>query len=659
MGGIIPLLTTALRPEHGRQGKDAAPAAEASSSPAREQNVASRNSDTAEGPAWTQMPAFSAAATVTSDDEHPAAQTPPKRTSGDPATGKHEPIRSDARLLPQQQVPSSHDMMSRERSSSLQSWQLPASADHTAVRKPIQQGSAGNMPAAASSSLAGPARQSVQADANASTSLQPVTSADSSVQQVQDEGDEATGGRVASEPGAQLPASGEAALVQDASLSAATTLQRSISLHANPKDSQSRWATPLFPTLGSMTESQAESLNSPDLDAAPSSSLASALKQDDVRSSATTDDQPNASLDRAGPGTGHEVMQEAKPLQAAETSMPAAQTARRVSFAPYVPQALQLEASPSEPEAAQASGIELPDMDRPSVSSAALRSQAPNGAHSQLQETSAQFGDDASQPAADEFDLLVARKDSLQRTLRNETGRTGTLEHVSSLSWRRSFLLDLEDAASGEDLPLEKRSRSNSLQQAHPLSRLASRSQMSGSFSRPASRAASQASLQSLDQGNHDAPSRPPDAEDHASAASLRMLPADDNDWQSLVVKGQVQHTPEVQEHEQEPLGTLSGRDPQRHNEHRLDEYQEPATISLQTAQSPLQEKADDQSETSKLHATQEHHVTFASDEAGTGLAPEPSGDAPTTDPPQSSNQNSVAPVSIDQALLFQCLNGR
>lgn len=653
------MLATALRPEHGRQGKDAAPAAEASSSSAQEQTVTSRNSESAEGPAWTQMPAFSAAATVTSDDEHPAAQTQSKRTSGDPATGRHEPVHSDARLLPQQQVPTSHDMMSRERSSSLQSWQLPASAHHTAAHNPLPQGLAGNVPAVASSSLAGPARQSVQADASASTSLHPVTSAGSSVQQVQDKGDQATGGRVASEPGAQHPASNEAAVVQDASLSAATTLQRSISLHANPKDSQSRWATPLFPTLGSMTESQAESLNSPDLDAVPSSSLASALKQDDVGSQATTDDQPNASLDRAGPGTGHEVMQEAKPIQAAENSIPAGQSARRVSFAPYVPEALQLEASPSEPEATQASGIELPDVDKMPVSSAALRSQALDDAQSQVQETSAGVEDQSNQSAADEFDLLVARKDSLQRSLRNEMGRAGTLEHVSSLSWRRSFLLDLEDSATGDDPPLEKRSRSNSLQQAHPLSWLASRSQIFGSFSRPASRAASQASLQSLDHSNHDMPSSAPDAEDHASAASLGLLPADDNDWQSLVVKGQVQHAPEIQEHEQEPLGIVSGRDPQRHDGHRLDEHQEPATISLQTTQSPLQEKSAEKSKASKLHASQEHHVTFASDEAGNGLALEPSGDALKPDPPQSSDQNSVAPVSIDQALLSQCLNGR
>ena len=641
----MPSLATALRPDHWLQGRDSASVPEASYHAASKQDHTDRRSNTAECRPSAQIPAHSAATTLTSREEGPpinklllglATAAPPS------AKGKHA---SATQMLPQQLLPSSGEGMSRERSSSLQGWQLSASVQQTALREDNQHPDAEASPAAASATrpAASPSpAEPVQAGAqlavddhhNAHGRQQLVSNVDSAV--ISDtepyKSHRLVEGHSAALPSPQPSSSDEAAPKQSLAPAAIPSLQRSISLHANPKDLQTRWATPLFPTLGSMTESQAESLHSPDLDSVPSSSLTSAQRDSAQRSISL---QHDASMDKASQASANESQDDVKPAQAPASAQSVSHHARRVSFAYPLPEAIQLELDASEHENPHASEPTQPDMNGPSDAAEVLSSETLGGPkQDQKSEAFEVNKNQSSQPAADEFEMLVARKDSFPRVNRNESIRGGSLEHVSSLSWRRSFLADLEDPATGEAQPLEKRSRSSSLQPANALSRLCSRSQQSDTASRPTSRAASQASLHSHNQA--DGPQTPP---------------GDEDDWQSLVVQSQVQRS--SQKPTQQPLEPEQDILEERHDNVRLSEQQDADFTGLPLGQSePVQQQAVDQEEAP--HAAREHHVKFASDQIDAAVQP-----SSMPDLPDGQDQSSTAATTKDQALLSQCLNGR
>ncbi|KAK9831034.1 hypothetical protein WJX74_000780 [Apatococcus lobatus] len=547
-GGLLPALATALRPDHWLPGRDSAPAPEASSSAARGQDGPVSSSSLAEGRPQTQTPAFAVPATSPSDGgEPPINPTLLEIARAMQASGpsKHESDDSSTRMLPQQLLPPSREVMSRERSSSLQAWQLTASVQQTQFQESNCEPAAEAPPGLASSSPAEPAQPAAHDPDTAAVGMGAVTADTCASEVTPGISHQADGRHVQREPGMQLLAHDESASMPTVTPSAAPSLQRSISLHANPKDSQTRWATPMFPTLGSMTESQAESLHAPDLDSNPSGSFTSAQKGADMGAQTSTNQQGNALFNKTvqAPATGMQADQAYSPVT--EKAQPVNQRARRVSFAYSRPAAMPADMSPSYPLTNSLSnpGDQCEAPEEPE----ALSSGAVTEPQNLAQEADVAIAEQLSQPAADEFEMLVAH-----------------------------------------------------------------------------------------------------------SQAPLR----DEDDWQSLVVEGQSTIAAQGQDPSQQPSEVEQDVAAEQSDDVRLLSQQAAGYTSCQSGQAALSEEQELARKEAPADATHEHHVTFAADQPEAESSPQPSSMTVMPNTLDIQDQSSISPLSLDQALLSQCLNG-
>ena len=235
--------------------------------------------------------------------------------------------------------------------------------------------------------------------------------------------------------------------------------------------------------------------------------------------------------------------------------------------------------------------------------------------------------------------------------------RVGTLEHVSSLSWRRALLddLDIDTAADGQQL--ERRQRSSSLQQ--PYTRRGSRYQSDEQHDEPLLKGSSGVSQEGSRRSSHSSPlhaGQPPQSGVKGLLSSESMLadqmPAEplpmegqsssmgaEHDWQSLILGS---HTEAASAFEQ------SRSEPEQNG------LMSQGTGTSQQAQVSATTHEDDLS-----HAPTVHHVTFAPEETGVQPA---GGDSQAANEPEANASPSAddAPgMTQQEELLSHCLQGR
>ncbi len=254
---------------------------------------------------------------------------------------------------------------------------------------------------------------------------------------------------------------------------------------------------------------------------------------------------------------------------------------------------------------------------------------------------------------------------------RRNMSRVGTLEHVSSLSWRRAMLEDLEEVADADGQQLERRRRSSSLQQ---YTRRGSRYQSheeegalltagSSGVSRAGSRTSSNSSrlhaVRQFEASLADPLASEGMPADQSLAAPQPAEEASPNleaehDWESLILGTQAAPTAAAEQGWQAtsvPLSTVEGdplSQPQVH---------QPGSASQQErALTKPDPHAQDDGPT---HAGPVHHVTFATDEAE--ILPTPEGTQAVDETPAAAHQepDDATGTSEDTPLLSQCLNGR
>ena len=652
MASFLPSLANALLPDAWLQARDTPAASQSGSSlgglqaatSGRVDNQAKLNdgrpsaSDTVDasltdlaGPARGiyKMPSAASEATADADHEPPDAS-----------------IRASPSALGQSEI--ARDGMSRVRSSSLQSWQLSPPPAHEALLGPS---SASPAPAAEASQADphGLAMMSSTQPASEPVALQPPV-------------------RAGMLPAGEVSVAAAAAVASsDAGNqgSAVPSLQRSISLQANAaQDAEKLWSTPMFPSLESRTHSQTERARIPD-------SGATAISPE------FTDDQPSenalvarrSGLQKVGADSAPPTPAGKEERASSSDAQAAGKRARRVSFASYTQDALPL-TDAAGPEA-------LKHEEQVLKTSTLLLSSFADGQPEQRSASVSEVGDAAHAPGhgvpADEFDVLVAGKEPRRSSLKpNDLVRPGTLEHVSSLAWRRAFLDDLDDPAGSDPQLVERRPSLQQMQQS--FTRRGSRYQADDAQATEAaamqvsmsSRAGSHTSSNGQTQHRHPF-SQDISIDDHISIEGLRTRLGTEDDWQSLVVERQPRQA--MQSHLGLPAASLAGSPlEQAAAAWRTDTRSNRLSSSLAGDEHGSEPAQPSHATEDPADAATKHHVTFAPAE---DLAPSAADVTSMEDAAASSGRHDgteVAPAAAaaaavsptkEQALLSQCLQGR